>query len=121
MGPGSRAEFGTTTTTAMRIPQPFGHHSLAHLTLSLRAQAAYGPQVDDTPGSTPGGSSVPFGSILLAAARQEVEGGALLVAALTRCMLQPKRSAHSDLDLRYCHLDTLYFDTGFNHLITLGA
>lgn len=75
--------------------------TLINCALCSRTQAAYGPS-DSSPEA---GSSDPMGSIpngmLPAAVRQEVEGGALLVAALTRCMMKPKRSVHSDLDARY--------------------
>lgn len=74
---------------------------LIHCALHSRVQAAYGPS-DSSPVA---GSSAPVGCIpygmLPAAVRQEVEGGALLVAALKRCMMKPRRSVHSDLDARY--------------------
>ena len=72
-------------------------HMLARPTDSLHAQAAYGPLSDSSPSSAAG----TIDGLMPAAARQEVEGSNLLVAALTRCMWQTKISAHPALNTRY--------------------
>ena len=75
---------------------------LARPTDRLYSQAAYGPLNESGPTPATG----IFDDLLPAAARQEVEGGTLLVAALTRYMWQSKHSAHPTLNTRYCSLGT---------------
>ena len=62
-------------------------------------QAAYGPDAEEGLADVLP-ASIASDALLPAAARQEAEGGALLVAALTRCMRHSKGTDHQDLSSR---------------------